>query len=76
TGAKVYPDEALQIGLADQLCTPDPLEEALSLATQLCDLDEGALARIKTAAAAQYDLRAALRAEADGNSQWSGSVPR
>ncbi|TAM91197.1 MAG: enoyl-CoA hydratase/isomerase family protein [Jatrophihabitans sp.] len=76
TGAQVRPEEAVQIGLADQLCTRDPVAQALDLATQLSDLDPSATVRIKAAVVAQYDLRAALRAEADGNAQWSGSVPR
>jgi enoyl-CoA hydratase/carnithine racemase len=76
TGDKVAADEAARIGLADRVCAADPIDVAMTLAGDLAELDPGALQRVKRIVVSGAGLKDALRAEADGNRHWAGSVPR
>ena len=72
TGRRVDAEEALAIGLVDRV-TDDPAAAAVALAADFAELDEPAVARVKTIVA--RDIAAALAEEAEGNRGWSGTLP-
>lgn len=72
TGRRVDAEEAHAIGLVDRI-ENSPDEEAVALAAELAELDEPAVARVKSIIA--RDLAAALAEEAEGNRGWSGALP-
>jgi enoyl-CoA hydratase len=72
TGRRVDAEEALAIGLVDRV-TDDPAAAAVALAAEFAELDEPAVARVKSIVA--RDLAAALAEEAEGNRGWSGTLP-
>ena len=74
TGRRVDAAEALTIGLVDRV-DDDPLGAATSLAAELAQLDEAAVARVKKIVARSGNPAAALAEEAEGNRGWSGALP-
>ena len=64
--------EALQIGLVDRV-VEEPLETAITYATAISHLDQGAVAAVKKVVAAS-DRGDGLRLERDYNARWDGSV--
>ncbi len=72
TGRRIDAEEALAIGLVDRV-DDDPDAVALTLAAELAELDEAAVARVKSIVAG--DLSTALAEEAAGNRGWSGALP-
>lgn len=76
TGERVDAAEAARTGLADCVCDDDPLTAATELAGQLTELDADAVRRVKRIVVAGSELATSLRAEAEGNRQWAGAVPR
>src|SRR4051794_24286157 len=72
TGRRVDAEEALAMGLVDRV-TDDPAAAAVALAAELAELDESAVARVKTIVAG--DIGTALTEEARGNRGWSGTLP-
>jgi enoyl-CoA hydratase/carnithine racemase len=66
--------DAFELGLLDRL-VDDPRAEALALAQAICELDAGAVARLKSIVATAGGVRAALAEERRGNYEtWSGAV--
>ena len=53
----------------------DPGATAVALAAEFAELDESAVARVKTHRRAAGDPASALAEEADGNQGWSGTLP-
>ena len=74
TGRRIDADEALAIGLVDRV-EDDPGAVALALASELAELDEAAVARVKAIVARSGDPAAALAEEAAGNRGWAGGLP-
>jgi enoyl-CoA hydratase len=72
TGRRVDAEEALSIGLVDRV-EQHPGEAAVALAAELAELDEPAVARVKSLVA--RDLATTLAEEAAGNRGWSGTLP-
>lgn len=70
----VEAQEALRLGLVDRVAE-DPEAEALALATQIAELEPGAVRRIKATVSTASRHAAALEEEAEGNrASWSGSM--
>jgi enoyl-CoA hydratase/carnithine racemase len=68
--------EALELGLLDRL-EDDPRAAAAALADEICALDPGAVARLKSITGTATGLMAALAEERRGNHEtWSGAVGR
>ena len=74
TMRSVGAEEAQRIGLVEAV-VPDPLEEALKVASAMLLLDPTALAGVKRILS-DPDPFAALNHEREINSTWNGSVPR
>jgi enoyl-CoA hydratase len=74
TGRRIDAQDALAIGLVDRV-EDDPEAAAIALAAQFAELDEAAVARVKSLVTRFGDPAAALADEAAGNRGWSGALP-